>query len=88
MNDIKDFREYAEKRIRLEHRLRETYEDEQNESEVIELERRQLMQALSENLEKFNALHKKKEEQRRELRKAIADLESCYSRKEAKDGGL
>ena len=82
MNDIKDFREYAEKRIRLEHRLRETYEDEQNESEVIELERRQLMQALSENLEKFNALHKEKEEQRRELKKTIADLETIIMKED------
>lgn len=76
------FEQYAETRLGLEARLRETYEEEMEESVVLELERKQLVNALAENFEKFKALHEKKEEIRRGLRNKIDRLETEYKGKE------
>ena len=76
------FEQYAETRLGLEARLRETYEEEMEESVVLELERKQLMNALAENFGKFKALHEKKEELRRGLRNNIDRLETEYKGKE------
>ena len=76
------FEQYAETRLGLEARLRETYEEEMEESVVLELERKQLVNALAENFGKFKALHEKKEEMRRGLRNNIDRLETEYKGKE------
>ena len=76
------FEQYAETRLGLEARLRETYEEEMEESVVLELERKQLVNALAENFGKFKALHEKKEELRRGLRNNIDRLETEYQGKE------
>lgn len=80
------FEQYAETRLGLEARLRETYEEEMEEGVVLELERKQLVNALAENFEKFKALHEKKEEMRRGLRNNIDRLETEYKGKEVTNG--
>lgn len=80
------FEQYAETRLGLEARLRETYEEEMEESVVLELERKQLVNALAENFGKFKALHEKKEELRRGIRNNIDRLETEYKGKEVTNG--
>lgn len=80
------FERYAETRLGLEARLRETYEEEMEESVVLELERKQLVNALAENFGKFKALHEKKEELRRGIRNNIDRLETEYKGKEVTNG--
>lgn len=77
-----NFSDYAKARLGLEARLRETYEEEMEEGVVLELERKQLVNALAENFEKFKALHEKKEEMRCGLRNNIDRLETEYKGKE------
>ena len=77
-----NFSDYAKARLGLEARLRETYAEEMEEGVVLELERKQLVNALAENFEKFKALHEKKEEMRRGLRNNIDRLEAAYKGKE------
>lgn len=80
------FADYAKRRLELEARLVGNYEEEAAECEVLELERRQLMKALQDNFEKFQSLHIRKERERRELKKSIAELETGYNGKEAANG--
>lgn len=77
------YNEFAEQRLNLEARLRETYEEEFEQQRILDLEREQLVARLRENYQKFCSLHAEKDELRKGLREAIVKLEAEYKGKEA-----
>ena len=81
-----NFNEYADVRLGMEARLRETYEEEFQEQAALDQERAELVALLRKNFEKFNELHRKKEQVRKGLRDSIANLEADYNRKEEQHG--
>ena len=80
------FNDYADVRLGLEARLCETYEEELQEQAVLDQERAELIGLLRKNFEKFNELHRKKEQIWKELKTSIANLEADYNRKEVQYG--
>ena len=80
------FREYAEVRLGLEARLRETYEEEFLRNAELDLERQQLTNALRENFEKYCKVHREAEELRTSIKGSIAKLEADWQRQEDNHG--
>ena len=77
-----NFTEYAKVRLGLESRLRESYEEEFNRNIELDLERKQLVQALRENFEKYGKVHAEAEKLRRDIKECISKIEADYNRKE------
>ena len=81
-----NFTEYAEVRLGLEARLRETYEEEFLRNAELDLERQQLVKALQENFAKYGKVHCDAEELRTNIKRSIANLEADWQREEDKHG--
>lgn len=79
------YSEFADVRLGLEARLRETYEEEAEEQRILDLEHDQLMARLRENSSKFQRLREEKEEVRKGLRQQIQKLESEYQSEQGKE---
>ena len=80
------FSEYAEARIGLEARMRESYEEEFRKNAELDSERRQLVNALRENFEKYGMAHRDAEELRKNIKRSISTLEADWQRQEGKHG--
>ena len=86
MNKFMEYHEYAERRVALEHAVVATYEREAEEREVINLECEQLIQRMWTNRMRLEQLHKGKEQERKNLQKAIKKLNKDYGGEEVQHG--